>query len=238
MGLTPTSDPRIIVALDYAEASQALAMAARLDPGFCRLKVGKELFTRGGYALVERLLTQGYQVFLDLKFHDIPATVAQACKAAAEIGVWMIDVHTMGGRKMLEAASEAVAKTSHRPLLIGVTVLTSLDNEDLLELGIGAGVEDQVVRLAELAHQAGLDGVVCSAREARSLRLRHGPTFRLVTPGIRPTGSAAQDQRRIMTPLQALQAGADYLVLGRPITQADDPRRALETIYTDIAPWG
>lgn len=234
MAAAPGAGPRIIVALDFAEVSQAMAMAARLNPDLCRLKVGKELFTRGGPALVEALQAQGFQVFLDLKFHDIPTTVAQACKAAAELGVWMVNVHTLGGRKMLEAARAALDKSARRPLLIGVTLLTSMEDGDLRDIGIGGAVEEQVVRLAGLAHQSGLDGVVCSAQEARSLRVRHGPGFCLVAPGIRPAGSATQDQRRVMTPKEALHAGADYLVIGRPITQAHDPHQALENIRAEI----
>ena len=233
-----SSGPRIIVALDFTEVSQALSMVTRLNPLLCRLKVGKELFTRGGPVLVQKLLSQGFQVFLDLKFHDIPNTVAQACQAAAELGVWMVNVHTLGGRKMLEAARNAVEKASQRPLLIGVTMLTSMDDSDLRDIGIGGTVDDEVVRLAGLAQQSGLDGVVCSAQEARSLRVRYGPEFCLVTPGIRPAGSPAQDQRRIMTPTEALRAGADFLVIGRPITQAPDPRRALESIHTEISQAG
>lgn len=230
--------PRIIVALDFAETPRALDLAAHLRPDECRLKIGKELFTCGGPALVEKLLAQGFQVFLDLKFHDIPATVAQACKAAAALGVWMINVHTLGGRKMLEAARKAVENSAQRPLLIGVTLLTSMEDKDLREIGIAATVVDQAVRLAGLAQQAGLDGVVCSAQEARSLRVRYGPEFCLVTPGIRPAGTDVQDQRRVMTPLQAMQAGADYLVIGRPVTQAADPRRALEAIRAEIGMMG
>ena len=230
----PQTDPRIIVALDFAEPAQALALLARLHPDLCRIKIGKELFTRGGPALVEEVVARGFAVFLDLKFHDIPNTVAQACKAAADLGVWMVNVHTLGGRKMLEAAGDAIASCATRPLLIGVTLLTSLDTRDLRDIGITATLEEQVVRLASLAQQSGLDGVVCSAREARSLRARFGPDFCLVTPGIRPAGAAAQDQSRTMTPAAALQAGATYLVIGRPITQAPDPLAALESIRTDI----
>jgi len=230
--------PRIIVALDFAETSRALALVAHLRPDECRLKIGKELFTCGGPALVEKLLAQDFQVFLDLKFHDIPSTVAQACKAAAALGVWMINVHTLGGRKMLEAAREAVENSAQRPLLIGVTLLTSMEDIDLREIGIAATVEDQAVRLAGLAQQAGLDGIVCSAQEARSLRVRYGPDFCLVTPGIRPAGADVQDQRRVMTPSQAMQAGADYLVIGRPVTQAADPRQALQAIRAEIAMLG
>ena len=229
------TDPRVIVALDLADTAQAMALVSRLKPELCRIKIGKELFTRGGPALVEQVVARGFAVFLDLKFHDIPNTVAQACKAAAELGVWMLNVHALGGRRMMEAASEAVANAATRPLLIGVTLLTSLDGGDLREVGIDATVEDQVVRLASLAQQAGLDGVVCSAREARSLRARFGPDFCLVTPGIRPGGTAAQDQNRTMSPAEALHAGADYLVIGRPITQAPDPVAALEAIRTEIA---
>jgi orotidine-5'-phosphate decarboxylase len=235
MRQSPATDPRVIVALDFGDTAQALALVARLRPELCRVKIGKELFTRGGPALVEQVAARGFAVFLDLKFHDIPNTVAQACKAAAELGVWMLNVHALGGRRMMEAASEAVAAAAARPLLIGVTLLTSLEQRDLREIGIDAGVEEQVVRLASLAQQSGLDGVVCSAREARSLRARFGPDFRLVTPGIRPGGAAAQDQSRTMSPAEALDAGADYLVIGRPITQAPDPVAALEAIRAEIA---
>ncbi len=231
----PQTDPRIIVALDFAEPAQALALLARLHPGLCRIKIGKELFTRGGPALVDQVIARGFAVFLDLKFHDIPNTVAQACKAAADLGVWMVNVHTLGGRKMLEAAGDAIAGCATRPLLIGVTLLTSLDTQDLRDIGITATLEEQVVRLASLAQQSGLDGVVCSAREARSLRARFGPDFCLVTPGIRPAGAAAQDQSRTMTPAEALQSGATYLVIGRPITQAPDPLAALESIRAEIS---
>jgi orotidine-5'-phosphate decarboxylase len=235
MKQTPHKDPRLIVALDFADTAQAMELVARLNPELCRIKIGKELFTRGGPALVEQVTTRGFTVFLDLKFHDIPNTVAQACRAAADLGVWMVNVHALGGRKMLQAASDAVASCSHPPLLIGVTLLTSLDAQDLSDIGITATVEDQVVRLASLVQQSGLDGVVCSAREARSLRARFGPDFCLVTPGIRPAGAASQDQSRTMTPAAALSAGADYLVIGRPITQAPDPLAALEAIQAEIS---
>lgn len=225
--------PRLIVALDYADPGQAEAMAMRLSPELCRLKVGKELFTRAGPALVETLQSRGFQVFLDLKFHDIPNTVAQACRAAAELGVWMVNVHSLGGRTMLCAAREAVDKAAQRPLLIAVTLLTSLDDKDLREIGLAGTMEDEVVRLAGLAKLCDLDGVVCSGREARSLRLRYGPAFCLVTPGIRPAGAATQDQRRTLTPSDAIKAGADYLVVGRPVTQAPDPLKALEAIAAE-----
>lgn len=227
--------PRIVVALDYADPAEAVVMAGRLDPRQCRLKVGKELFTRGGPALVRQLVAGGFEVFLDLKFHDIPHTVAHAVKAAAELGVWMVNVHALGGRKMLQAARAALDDVPRRPLLIAVTVLTSLDEAELHEVGLAGAVEDNVSRLAALTQQCGLDGVVCSAREARSLRARFGPRFQLVTPGIRPGGADLNDQKRSMTPVEALRAGADYLVIGRPITQAADPRQALQTIVGDIA---
>ena len=235
MKQAPGTDTRIIVALDLAEPDQAMQLLARLNPSLCRIKIGKELFTRSGPALVEKVTSSGFAVFLDLKFHDIPNTVAKACKAAAELGVWMINVHALGGRKMLEAASDAVANSATRPLLVGVTLLTSLDARDLREIGISSTVEEQVVRLASLAQQSGLDGVVCSAWEARSLRARFGPDFCLVTPGIRPAGAMSQDQARTMTPAEALQAGADYLVIGRPVTQASDPLAALQAIQTEIS---
>jgi len=228
------SDPRIIVALDYSDAAAARAMVARLDPGLCRLKVGKELFVAAGPALVRELVDRGFGVFLDLKFHDIPNTVAQACKAAARLGVWMTNVHASGGPRMLAAAREALEGFEHRPLLIAVTVLTSMGPAELKAIGVAASPEEQVLRLARLTGSAGLDGVVCSAREASLLRQAMGLDFALVTPGIRPTGSAAGDQTRILTPAQALSAGADYLVIGRPITQAADPLAALEAINHEV----
>lgn len=226
--------PRIIVALDYADARQAQALVQRLDPARCRLKVGKELFTRSGPAFVQDLVRQGYGVFLDLKFHDIPTTVAQACAAAADLGVWMLNVHASGGSAMLAAASAALEKKKDRPLLTAVTVLTSMNEQALHETGVAGPVEEQVVRLAALAQQAGLDGVVCSAREAALLRARFGAGFCLVTPGIRPAGAQTHDQQRSMTPGEALRAGVDYLVIGRPITQAQDPAQALARIQVEI----
>lgn len=225
---------RIIVALDYANPDQALAMADRLDKDLCRVKVGKELFTRAGPALVERLTGRGFDVFLDLKFHDIPHTVAAACAAAADLGVWMLNVHAQGGRRMLAAAREGIERFSPRPLLIAVTVLTSLSDEDLRETGHAEGSALLVERLAGLTAAAGLDGVVCSPREAAALRRSHGAGFVLVTPGIRPDGSARDDQQRIMTPAEAIRAGSDYLVIGRPITTAADPVTVLQTIQAEI----
>lgn len=230
--------PRIIVALDYPQPQAALDVVARLDPGRCRLKVGKELFTRGGPQLVSRLNEQGYDVFLDLKFHDIPNTVAGACAAAADLGVWMVNVHALGGRKMMEAARNAIAKSSHQPLLIAVTVLTSMGEEDIREVGLADTPAANVARLAALAHQSGMDGVVCSPQEVSILRSSLGAEFRLVTPGIRPVWSAKGDQSRITTPADALHLGADYLVIGRPITAADDPLAALGLIEEEIAASG
>ena len=231
---TANTDPRVIVALDYPDARPALALASRLDPAACRFKVGKELFTAAGPQLVRELVGKGFGVFLDLKFHDIPNTVSAACRASAELGVWMLNVHASGGRKMMEAAREAVDNSAHKPLLIAVTVLTSMDEAGLHEIGVARSPREQVLHLAGLAQQSGLDGVVCSAQEAADLRASFGQDFALVTPGIRPAGADAGDQSRIMTPAKAIQAGADYLVIGRPITQAADPTEALRSIQTQI----
>lgn len=234
MTANAASDPRIIVALDYPEAKSAHALVVQLDPRRCRLKVGQELFTAAGPAFVEQLVAAGFQVFLDLKFHDIPNTVAAACLAAARLGVWMINVHALGGRAMLSAAREALAALPAPPRLIAVTVLTSHGPADLLEVGLADTPEQAVNRLARLAHDCGLDGVVCSAREAAALRQAHGPDFLLVTPGIRPAGADQGDQTRIATPAAAVRAGASHLVIGRPITQAPDPLEALERIQLEI----
>ncbi|TCP10831.1 orotidine-5'-phosphate decarboxylase [Crenobacter luteus] len=227
----------VIVALDFPGEAAALDFVARLDPAACRVKVGKELFTASGRSLIEKLVARGFEVFLDLKFHDIPNTVAHACKIAAELGVWLVDVHASGGRRMMSAAREALEGYSHRPLLIGVTVLTSMDASDLAEIGIAVPPEEQVLRLATLARDSGLDGVVCSAQEASMLKPALGADFKLVTPGIRLAGSPGDDQRRVMTPVAALQGGADYLVIGRPITQSADPLATLAAINADIAAW-
>jgi orotidine-5'-phosphate decarboxylase len=227
------NDPKIIVALDFSLAAPALVLAQRLDPALCRLKVGKELFTSAGPQLVEQLQKRGFDVFLDLKFHDIPNTTAQACKTAAALGVWMVNVHAMGGKRMLDAAREALAGIQSRPKLIAVTILTSMAQEDLHGVGINASPAQMVQLLAGLAHDSGLDGVVCSALEAPLLRQQYGKEFCLVTPGIRPANSAANDQSRIMTPRDALNAGSSYLVIGRPITQAPDPLQALHDILKE-----
>jgi len=229
------SDPRLIVALDFASADAALGFAGRLHPQSCRLKVGKELFTAAGPALVEQLTQRGFDIFLDLKFHDIPNTVAGACKAAARLGVWMLNVHALGGRAMLEAARAAVATGGQRPKLIAVTLLTSMAPRDMDDVGIAGDPATAALKLAKLAQASGLDGVVCSAQEAASLRRECGSAFCLVTPGIRPAHKAADDQQRVMTPAAAIAAGADYLVIGRPVTQAPDPVAALDAINREIA---
>ncbi len=227
-------DPRVIIALDL-ELDAALALSARLAPQNCRLKVGKELFTAAGPAVVEKLLKRGFDIFLDLKFHDIPNTVAGACHAAAELGVWMLNVHALGGRAMLDAARESVGSVrGHRPLLVAVTVLTSMTDDDLRSVGIEGPPAMAAVRLAKLAQACGLDGVVCSAQEAPLIRRECGRQFRLVTPGIRLPENDRDDQQRVTTPAVAIAAGADYLVVGRPVTQAADPVAVLAAINRDI----
>ena len=228
-------EPRVIVALDYPDADSALQLVDRLEPGLCRLKVGKELFTRSGPALVADLAGRGFDVFLDLKFHDIPNTVASACHAAADLGVWMLNVHALGGERMLTAAREGIARASSSPLLVAVTILTSMDEHDLAAIGLAGEPAENVLRLAGLAHRCGLDGVVCSSRETAVLREQFGDSFRLVTPGIRPSGSKADDQRRVMTPVDAIKNGSTYLVIGRPVTRADDPVSVLRTINSELS---
>lgn len=222
----------VIVALDFANEHDTLQFVRQLSPDLCQLKIGKELFTATGRKLVEQLINQGYKLFLDLKYHDIPNTVAQACKVAADMGVWLVDMHASGGRRMMEAAANALANYEHRPHLIGVTVLTSMEHRDLQELGFSVlNPEDLVLRWANLAKDSGLDGVVCSAQESSLLRRNLGEDFLLVTPGIRlDVANNQDDQRRIMTPQQALQAGSSYLVMGRPITQAKNPAAVLRQI--------
>jgi orotidine-5'-phosphate decarboxylase len=229
------SHSRIIVPLDFNTAEQALQLVEKLQPDLCRLKVGKELFTKAGPALVEKLIEKGFDIFLDLKFHDIPTTVAKACAVAADLGVWMLNVHASGGSEMMSLAREEIEKKSHRPLLIGVTILTSMNQKTLIELGIQCSVAEQVMRLAQLTSDAGLDGAVCSAHEVKMLRDNLGEEFKLVTPGIRPGGTDNDDQKRVMTPGQAISAGSDYLVIGRPITQAADPAQALKDISEEIS---
>ena len=224
----------IIVALDFDNAATALALSERLEPALCRLKVGKELFTRAGPALVEQLQGRGFEVFLDLKFHDIPNTVAGAVRAAADLGVWMVNVHAAGGGRMMAAARAALEPFARPPLLIAVTVLTSMSREDLLELGYEEEPQQRVLRLAQLAAANGMDGVVCSARESSLLRRACGQDFTLVTPGIRMSGDSADDQRRVVTPADAIAQGSDYLVIGRSITGAEDPIAKLTEIHDNL----
>lgn len=224
------SDSRVIVALDFDNQSLALTLADQLDPSQCRLKVGKELFTAAGPALVKALVERDFEVFLDLKFHDIPNTVAKAITAAADLGVWMANVHACGGSRMMKAAKQALVEQGSDMQLIAVTVLTSMDDADLLETGVKLSPKDQVMHLAELAQTCGLDGVVCSAQEASALKSRLGADFKLITPGIRLPNSAADDQRRIVSPADAVALGSDYLVIGRPITQSAQPLDTLQQI--------
>ena len=229
------SDPRVIVALDFPDAGRALAFASRLEPALCRVKVGSELYTAAGPSLVESLVNSGFGVFLDLKFHDIPNTVGAACAAAARLGVWLMNVHALGGGAMMEAARDALARTQTRPRLIAVTVLTSMGASDVAQVGMAGSPQDAVLRLARLAQACGLDGVVCSAREAAMLRRECGRSFLLVTPGIRPAAGDAGDQQRVATPGAAVKDGVDYLVIGRPVTRAPDPLAALRAINDEIA---
>ena len=225
----------LIVALDFPDAASALALADRLDAAQCRLKVGKELFTSAGPQMVRSLVARGFSVFLDLKFHDIPNTVAGACRVAADLGCWMMNVHAAGGAAMLSAARAALGDAPDRSLLMAVTVLTSIDEAGLHSVGVVGTVADQVARLAALSADAGLDGVVCSALEISVLRAQRGSTFKLVTPGVRPAASALDDQVRVATPAAAIAAGANYLVVGRPVTQASDALAALVAINAEIA---
>ncbi len=227
--------PRVIVALDYPAAEPAMELVSGLDPSLCRLKVGKEMFTRFGPAFVERLAGMGFDIFLDLKFHDIPNTVAAACDAAADLGVWMVNVHASGGRRMMEAARERLEQRQQRPLLIGVTILTSLEQADIEEVGYQGEPAENVLRLARLTDAAGLDGIVCSPREAAEVRPQVRDDFLLVTPGVRPKSSETGDQKRVMTPAEALANGSDYLVIGRPITGAADPLQSLRDIQAEIS---
>lgn len=231
-----TPDPRIVVAMDFDNADQCLAMAKRLLPSDCRLKVGKELFTACGPKIVEELMKLDFEIFLDLKFHDIPNTTSKAVKAAAELGVWMVNVHASGGERMMVAAREVLDRRGggESPLLIAVTVLTSMDTSDLSGVGIECGPEEQVMKLARLAHTCGLDGIVCSAQEATLMRTQFGNEFCLVTPGIRLESSPVDDQRRTLTPAAAISAGSSYLVIGRPITQSPDPAATCKSIIQTL----
>lgn len=229
------NDQKVIVALDYDNQADALAFVDKIDPASCRLKVGKEMFTLFGPEFVRELHKRGFSVFLDLKFHDIPNTCSKAVRAAAELGVWMVNVHASGGERMMAASREILEPYGNdRPLLIGVTVLTSMEQLDLAGIGLDVAPQQQVMRLATLTKNSGLDGVVCSAQEAAMLKQSLGQAFKLVTPGIRPAGSDVGDQRRIMTPYEAIQAGSDYLVIGRPITQAAEPAKVLAAINASL----
>ena len=227
-------DSKIIVALDYANSKNALSLVNQLNPDLCKLKVGKELFTAAGPQLVEELVAKNFKVFLDLKFHDIPNTVQKACEAASNLGVWMLNVHASGGSAMMQAALEGVHKSSNPAYLIAVTVLTSMNQASLNEIGVEGSVENQVLKLAKLAQQAGLHGVVCSAMEAQLLKKHLNNDFLLITPGIRPLSVNQDDQSRVVTPQDALNNGASYLVIGRPITQAPNPLQALEAILQTL----
>ncbi|MCJ8267820.1 MAG: orotidine-5'-phosphate decarboxylase [Psychrosphaera sp.] len=229
------SASKIVVALDYENKQQALSFVDKLTADSCKLKVGKEMFTHFGPDFVATLVNKGFDVFLDLKFHDIPNTVAKAVKAAADLGVWMVNVHAVGGSKMMSAAKQSLNDFGEdAPLLIAVTVLTSMDESDLKGVGVDRSAQEQVMMLAQLTFDAGLEGVVCSSQEAVALKSRFGQEFKLITPGIRPIGSAAGDQKRVVTPLQAVQNGSDYLVIGRPVTQADDPLAVLNQINASL----
>lgn len=224
----------IIVALDYPQMGDALELAGKLDPERCRLKVGMELFTRHGPAIVEKLRQAGFEIFLDLKFHDIPNTVARACAAAADLGVWMVNVHAMGGNRMISEAREALNRCVHQPLLVGVTVLTSLSNEDLRLTGVSGTAAEHMYRLTDMCARAGANGIVCPAEEVKRLKHVFAPPFLFVTPGIRPSGADKHDQTRTMTPAEAINAGSDFLVVGRPITRARDPLKVLEEIESEV----
>jgi len=227
---------KIIIALDYADQNAAIDFISKLDANSCRLKVGKEMFTRFGPDFVKKIQQLGFEVFLDLKFFDIPNTVAKAVQAAADLGVWMVNVHASGGSEMMKAAKEILEPYAEKaPFLIAVTVLTSMNEEDLRKVNVNQSVNQQVASLAHLAKDAGLDGVVCSAKETSMLRENLGTDFKLVTPGIRPKGASADDQKRIVTPSQAIAMGSDYLVIGRPITQATNPKQALEIINQELS---
>lgn len=229
------SDPKVIVALDFDNKNKALDLVSQLDSSQCKLKVGKEMFTYFGPEFVKELVHRKFDVFLDLKFHDIPNTVAKACLAAADLGVWMMNVHASGGPKMMSHTQQALESLGHdRPKLIAVTVLTSMDQSQLNAIGIQTTPEQHVLSLAKMTQECGLDGVVCSAQEAPILRSHLNDNFLLVTPGIRPLGSEKGDQQRIMTPPDALAAGVSYMVVGRPITQAENPLQALVDINRSI----
>ena len=232
--MTKDCDSPLIVALDYSSATDALTMADQLDPKLIRVKVGKELFTATGPHLIESLHERGFEIFLDLKFHDIPNTVMGAVKAAANLGVWMVNVHASGGRRMMEAAREGVEQSQHKPLLIAVTILTSMQQSDLMDLDMPGELTERVLGLASLSQASGMDGVVCSAQEASQIRRQCGDAFSLITPGIRLAGDSAGDQRRVVTPSDAVTLGSDYLVMGRSITGSEQPAATAKSILADL----
>jgi orotidine-5'-phosphate decarboxylase len=225
---------KVTVALDFANLADAKTLVSQLNPKYCNVKVGKELFTATGPAFIEYLHNKNFKVFLDLKFHDIPTTVKKACEVASQLGVWMLNVHASGGSNMLEAALEGTSKAKQPPLLIAVTILTSMNQKTLEEIGMSINLEDQVLRLAKLTEQSGLQGIVCSAKDLAFLKDQFNPSFLFVTPGIRMADDITNDQVRTMTPVEAIKAGSSYLVIGRPITQSKDPSKALEKIYLEI----
>ena len=226
--------PRIIIALDYPNEAAAWQLIDQLDAKMCRLKIGKEMFTRLGPDFVRKVIDKGFDVFLDLKYHDIPNTVAAACEAGADLGVWMMNVHAAGGRKMMETAANRLAALSARPMLIAVTILTSLSAEEVAEIGYPGSPQDNVSRFSALTESSGLDGVVCSPLEASVLRGERSADFKLVTPGVRPATASMDDQTRVMTPGDAMHAGSDFLVVGRPITAAENPLEALIAINAEV----
>ncbi len=228
------NDPKVIVALDYDDRIAVERLLSNLTPGECRVKVGKELFTHFGPDIIKYIQDSGFEVFLDLKFHDIPATVRKACKAACSLGVWMLNVHALGGREMLHAAREGVGESNHKSKLIAVTILTSSNVKDIHQIGLHGELSENVLRLASMVHDAQLDGVVCSAQEASIIRKVTNDEFILVSPGIRPSGVQNNDQKRVLTPKEALDNGANYLVIGRPITQAENPNRVLQDINREL----
>lgn len=228
------SEPKIIVALDFNNKAQVTSLVKQLDPSDCRLKIGKELFTSFGPDIVREVQDMGFEVFLDLKFHDIPVTVAKACRSAADLGVWMLNVHALGGANMMKSAVQSVQDSQNSPILIAVTILTSHSSSDIHQIGINGDVEQNVLSLANLARNCGLTGVVCSAKETNILRKEIQDDFILVTPGIRPAGSDTNDQKRVVTPKEALQMGSTYLVIGRPVTQSKEPEKALKSIINSL----
>ena len=227
--------PKIFVAIDHSNPNVASYLINQLKPELCGIKIGKELFTSAGPKFVQKVVDLGFMVFLDLKFHDIPNTVAQACFTAAKLGVFMLNVHIAGGSAMIEAARDKLDTLTRPPKLIGVTVLTSLNDQDLTNLGFHLTTQALVEKWTNLGQQAGLDGIVCSAMEVKHLREKFQHPFLFITPGIRPQAKTHDDQKRVMTPVAAIEAGSDYLVIGRPITQAKDPMAVLESIQNDLS---